>query len=500
LNTLTEKIFLKIRKMKKVLALIFVCCFFITESKSQIVWNSIIDIASPTFGNHHPRIVTNAFGNPLVIWGESNKIMFSRLNGTDFTTPIPLNPDSITVAEGSWMGPDIAAYGDTVYVVIKQTPESSSSSNIYCINSYDGGLSFSSPIQVDNLVSSFSRFPTVTTDDLGNPIIGYMKFDPSFNNPRWVITKSTDFGNSFSSDVLASGWSSPTSEVCDCCPGAITCSDNTVAMLYRDNSNNIRDCWAGISTDTGITFNEGINIDQQNWQIFACPSSGPDGVIIGDTLYSTFMSGASGMARVYFNKSSLSILTSSTGNLITDDISGLDQQNLPRIANSGKAVAIVWKQVVNGNSELPLLFTENVDNGFPSIYETIQVNNVNNSDVSLTPENVFVVWQDDNSGTVKFRSGTYSMPSIIQVEILIDDLIVYPNPSTDAWAIRGYSLYPDLKVELFNTQGLLVYSNSIKKNEEFFFYEICNSNLISGLYILRLSHKDNQHSIKLVKK
>jgi hypothetical protein len=398
------------------------------------------------------------------------------------------------------MGPDIAAHGDTIFVVFKQTPESSNSSHIWCIHSYNGGLSFSSPVQVDNIAINLSRFPTVTTDDSGNPIVGFMKFDASFGDPRWVVSRSNDYGKSFLPDALASGWSSSASEVCDCCPGAIASLDNNVVMLYRDNDNNVRDNWAGISNNLGNEFNEGINIDQQNWTIFACPSSGPDGVILGDTLYSTFMSGASGLARVYFNKSSISETTGSAGNLLTDSFYGLEQQNFPRIANSGNAMAISWKQVINGNSQLSVLFTKNIQIGFPSSYESIALSGVNNTDIVLTHDNAFVVWQDNTDGTVKFRSGTYSTSTSIQEEVLINDVTAYPNPSTKTWTIEGYSVHPKLKVELFNTQGILIYADLIEKEGGSFLHEIDNTNMISGQYVLRFVHEGFYHSIKLLKK
>lgn len=88
----------------------------------------------------------------------------------------------MTVAGAGWMGPDIAAHGDTVYVVFKQSPEGSDSSHIFCARSFDGGQTFNTPVRVDNIADSLSRFPTVTTDDSGNPIIGFMKFNSSFWN------------------------------------------------------------------------------------------------------------------------------------------------------------------------------------------------------------------------------------------------------------------------------------------------------------------------------
>ncbi|MFA6571128.1 MAG: hypothetical protein WCT77_07810, partial [Bacteroidota bacterium] len=232
--------------MKKIIYILAALLFTVTFTKAQspISWNNAINLASSSTGNEHPRITIDGKGNPLVIWHHTNRCMFSRWNGTSFTSPVMLNPAYIAVAGAGWMGPDIAAHGDTVYVVFKQTPEASDTCHIYCIHSFNGGRTFSNPVKVDNIADSISRFPTITTDDTGNPIVGFMKFNHSFADSRWAVARSTDFGNSFSTDVKASGWSSKTSTICDCCPGSIACSGNSVAMLYRDNNSNIRDSWA----------------------------------------------------------------------------------------------------------------------------------------------------------------------------------------------------------------------------------------------------------------
>lgn len=390
-----------------------------------------MNIAPSASGNEHPRIVSDAAGNPLVLWGHVNRAMFSRWNGSGFTTPVMLNPPTMTIAGASWMGPDIASHGDTIYVVFKQAPEDSDTCHIWCIHSFNGGNSFSPSVRVDNIGDSLSRFPAVTIDAQGNPIIGFMKFDPSFGDERWVVAKSTDFGSTFSIDVKASGWSSPTSTVCNCCPGTVVCSGNTVAMIYRDNKSDIRNTWAGVSFNGANSFSGGMGIDGQNWYITYCPASGPDGVIIGDTLYSTFMSGASGMSRVYYSKSSLSAMTGSTGILLTGNILGLTGQNYPHIATNGTALAIVWPQVVNGNDQCILRFTNNILNGLPAGYDTVDLDNVTNADVALTENKIYVVWEDDNSGTIKFRSGIFTPATGIHELSRGLSLSVYPNPATD---------------------------------------------------------------------
>lgn len=443
--------------MKKTIQLLCALLLLASISKAQntITWNPETDLATSASGNNHPRMVLGSSGQPLVVWNHANRCMFSRWNGAAFTNPVLLNPVAINVAGADWMGPDIAAHGDTVYVVFKQTPEASSDSHIFCVHSYDGGTTFSVPVRVDNIADSLSRFPTVTTDDLGNPIIGFMKFDAFFDQSRWAVCRSTDFGLSFSSDVKASGWSDPDAVICDCCPGAISCTGAAVAMVYRDNNANIRDIWAGVSTDTASTFPGGMGIDQQNWFISACPATGPDAVIVGDTLYSTFMNGVSGSNLVYFSKSAISDMSGSMAIPITGSIPGLALQNFPRIASDGKAMAIAWMQVVNNSRQGMLRFTNDLLASFPAAIDTITLGNIYNCDVAISDGKIYVVWQNNSSGTIKYRTGTYSATSGLHENNLIPSLSVFPNPSTGDVHIESDQVID--KITVVNMFGQVVH-------------------------------------------
>lgn len=66
-----------------------------------------------------------------------------------------------------------------------------------------------------------------------------------------------------------------------------------IAVIYRNAINDVRDMRAAISHDGGNTYELGI-IDNNNWIIESCPSSGGEGVIIGDSLVSVFMNGVNG--------------------------------------------------------------------------------------------------------------------------------------------------------------------------------------------------------------
>lgn len=483
--------------MKFALLFLFLISFI---THAQISWNPVADIGMNTDGSNHPRIVMDGNGNPLVVWGNSSleSVMFSRWTGTSFTAPVALNPAWLTVATATWMGPDIAAKGDTVYVVVRETPESTdTSTHMFLMSSFNGGASFNQPVRIDNIGDSLSRFPTLAIDDSGNPVVAFMEFNTAYLDSKWMITRSTDFGQTFLPTTKASGYSGANAEVCDCCPGALIISGDTTAMLYRDNLSNLREIWTGISTDNSLSFPSGFAIDNSNYTINYCPSSGPDGIIVGDTLYSVFMSAGGGSTRTYLSKSSLSSGALSANSQFAGNITGLTQQNYPRIASYGSASAIVWKQNLGSSIQLPILFTENITNGFPTIYDTVKLDNILNVDVALSGNQIFVVWQDNSSATVKYRYGAYGSGITSLTENNVEAIKVYPNPVNNTLWLTSTDEISQAKIELFSISGETLYSGFQTINANSF---IDVSFLNCGIYILRLEHNGNVEIQKIEKK
>lgn len=481
--------------MKKILAILSLTIHLTGWTQSEITWSMPMNVATSSNGNMHPRVMLDALGNPMVLWGKSNNdAMFSRWTGTSFSTPIALN-STTPVFTASWAGPDLASDGDTVYAVFKETPEDLG--NMFMVHSYDGGMTFSDLVQIDNIGDSVSRFPTVTVSEDGQPIVAFMKFNSSFGDAQWVVTTSLDFGSSFPPDVLASGWNGAT--VCDCCPGGIVANENNLAMLYRNNSSNIRDTWASISTDGGNTFDEGINIDQENWMLMACPSSGPDGFIANDTLYAVYMSGASGTSLAYMTKTSLNDISSEGGEVLTGNFPGLSNQNFVRMANSGSSTAIVWKQSVDGNNELALLFTSNMDNGWPDTYEVPAMDHVVNADVAISDGNIYLVWEDDNSGTVKYRKGSFSIDETIIQKQTKNSLDIFPNPFVAEVQLTFENLsngkvdimIQNILGEVVHTSTFNAFSGVTRKLEL--------ENLEKGMYLVQLTINGERTTRKIVK-
>lgn len=477
--------------MKKILVVILCLASIVVKSQNKIVWNTGTNISTNSFGNMHPRLTIDRAGNPLVIWGRMSDqaLLFSRWNGTGFTTPVKLNPNWLTVATAGWMGPDIASKGDTVYIVMKRTPEASDTNHIYIMASFNGGVSFLSPVRVDYIADSISRFPTVDVDASGNPIVAFMKFNSSFLDSRWVVVKSNDYGKTFTTDVKASGYSGAKAEVCDCCPGAIISSGNTTAMLYRDNLSNLRDIWTGISKNNSTSFPTGFATDNTKWMINSCPASGPDGVIVGDTLYSVFLSGGKGTYRTYLSTLSIKDGKLNTVKNLTGALTGLGQQNYPRIAANGKAMAIVWKQTVSAVAQLPILFTNNISKGFPANYDTVDLTDITNADVALSTGNVFVVWQDDKSGTVKFRSGSYTPFNAGRMsEIKNETFNIFPNPASTAITIQSGFNLNNSQIKIVNSIGEIVLFQTIVNSVN---TSIDIGKLINGVYIIQVKTSHN---------
>ncbi|MBK7568714.1 MAG: T9SS type A sorting domain-containing protein [Bacteroidetes bacterium] len=417
----------------------YILCLISIQLSAQtgIIWSEPIMISDETTGYDHPRIALTGDDGAVVIWGNEGDMYFSRQEGISFTTPLMLNSPETSISTFSWAGPDIASKGDTIYIVFKEEPEDMA--RIYCVASYDGGITFDTLEIVDGMIGDhYSRFPSVTVKEDGNPAIAFMKLNTSFLDPKYVVVTSDDFGNSFNMDVTASNFSG--GEVCDCCPVGITAKDNYVVTLYRDNLDNLRNSWAGISTDGGISFENGIQIDQTDWTVFACPASGPDGVIIGDNLYSVFMSAGEGDSRVYFSTSSLTEFTDEPDMRVSPEFEGLSVQNYPRIASFGNAVAMVWKQVENSKATIPISFTNDINNGFPPDYDTIaylDFYGLENADVAVSSNKVHVVWQDNYSNAVMYREGTYVEPVLLEEATTQNVIKVFPNPAESAFNINS---------------------------------------------------------------
>lgn len=393
---------------KLVLGIITICSFTIHSIAQSANWNAPVTVASgTTYGNVYPRIALTTGDYPQVIWGNNgtDKIYSSRWNGTGFTSPIALNPAGVFPYIATWTGAEIASSGDTVFVVFSTEPVGNTA-QVYTVRSMDGGWTFQDTVRVDQIGSDIPRFPSVAVGLNGNPVVNFMRFNSAFEDPEYAISRSTDLGVSY--QVPINPTSAAPGFVCDCCPATVVTSGNQHVLLFRNDDNNIREMWGCYSTDGSASFTAFGEIDQTNWLITSCPSSGPSGVISGDSLVSTWMSNGD----VYISSANLNDQQIGTHRKLSP--MGLGTQNYPIIAGKGDTLAIVW-QNTNGASDIFFTYSVTGTAGLGVNIDTLTQGGAGSQtrpDIQFSNGKFHVVYSDNIGGDVKYLQGTIDPNSL----------------------------------------------------------------------------------------
>ncbi len=462
------------------IAFLLLLNFHVTAQKS-VFWYDPVPVADKTYGNLHPRVILDNDYKPLVVWGDiSGKAWMSKFDGRNYSEPQQMNPDGTHVFTESWAGPEIAGYGDTMYLVYKQLPEETG--RILIRHSYDGGKNFSIEDEVQDTGHYLTRFPTVTVDPYGNPLVSFMKFDDNFTNPQYVVAKSKDLGDSFSHYAYVTDFSG--GQISECCPATVVASGNATVAVYRDNLKNVRNIWAGVSYNGAGSFTKGVQVDQTNWSISNCQPNAPHAIIISDTLYCVFMSGGDS-SLIYLSKTALTGLTSEA-HPVTGNFPGLVSQNFPRIANAGTATALAWEQSVGSNAQICMSFTNDLTKEFPTRYDTIARGMLSGVDVAIGGGHIHIVWQDDSSGRVMSRVGRYeeSFTNKLLAENTTVSLVTAPNGKyfTVSMTDVASCLMIDMSGKEYE-MDMKCKKNSCRVNIE---------DMDAGVYVVRIFTKDDK--------
>ncbi|MBK8614709.1 MAG: hypothetical protein IPN85_14860 [Flavobacteriales bacterium] len=194
-----------------------------------------------------------------------------------------------------------------------------------------------------------SRFPSIDVVDPNAPLVQYMQFDSGYFGARQVVSHM--MGGSFMGPVQVSSPYAP-GDVCDCCPNQVVASDDHTIALYRNAGPNVRVIWGATSTNGGMSFTSGAEIDTTGWILNACPSTGPDGYLTGDSLRYVWMSGANNGNKVYIGNALATDLSLGEQGFVHPGQAQNLQQNFPRIAGSGDTLGVVWQQSFSGQSEI----------------------------------------------------------------------------------------------------------------------------------------------------
>ena len=480
--------------MKLFIAFLFTFLSVVLWSQPIISWEEEIFVTQTNqFGNTRPRITLAANDVPVVIFGKTSTglLYTARLNGSIFDTPVTLLPGTVSSYLTTWTGPDIASKGDTVIAVFKAM--SMDLGKVYALRSIDGGITFSDTIRVDNHDSGHAWMPSLDMDENGNPSIVYMAHDASMTNPRYNVVHSIDQGITYQPEMEIA--LSIPDEACDCCPAEYVIDGAQHALLYRNNDANIRDIYAVYSDDDGANYSSYTNVNNLNWTLSSCPSTGPHGIFNNGKLLTSSASAASGKYRAYLSETVTSpslILQSQTMMTPPQNINGV--QNYPRISGKNDTIVLIWQENSPSNNDIFSGITvsgsiqELVDS--KAIVNDSTLGSQSNPDIIYANGKIHCVFQDAISGKVIYKRGILSMNSISQIPD--QDIIVFPNPLSTSLTIKSNLLSSSYTI--YNVLGEIVQTGVLTSLQT----EVNLSVLPNGTYQLIIG-KDQLKSFQIIK-
>jgi hypothetical protein len=405
--------------MRRYILLIASLLSFAASAQQSLHWLPK-ETVSTSMAANRPRVTTNGYAMPVVIWGEGANLIAGVGSQFFFDRVDTLNLPGQMVSISYWHGPELAGTGDTLYAVYKEAPETDTSHHIYCVATFDGGQNWMAPRRVDFIGNHMGRLPTVAKGPGGHPVVAFMLSDLNYMEPQWVIATSSDYGQTFSSPVQVSGDNSPTAEACDCCPAALAVTGSTVHLAYRDNLSNVRNIRvaSGLWQDSVYT---SMDVDPQTWTVNACPASGPDITNLGDSLFATFLNASQSddvfLSRWQQGDSTVAIQEISTSSLA---------QNYPRIdaqlwSDGSSTRSSVWKTGAGTQAKIQA----KIEHWGLPFWVDLDTGTVNVPDVAVSGQGVYFVWHEVLQKRIYLKRAYFQGIGLEEVPTLTDRTLTH---------------------------------------------------------------------------
>ena len=370
---------------------------------SQLTFSPEIQISDNITGYGRPRMAITANDIPVIIWfkeGGNQSIKISRGNGNG-TFSVPTDVVSSDLEPTGFIGPEIAAKGDTVYIAF--ICGVLSNNTIMIKKSFDGGLTFSDTIRVSPKDNNFKyAMPNVAVMEDGNPVVTYMRSSSTWTDWEQMVNVSTDFGLTFPNEVDGSALAP--GEPCDCCKSSVVTFENNVFLIFRNDESNIRNMYISKSTDGGMSFTSVEDLDDIDWIINSCPTSSGYGVVNGDSILIVRRNGGTGVHQLYFSNVDKNTLQKEYYRELSPIGTGL--QDMPAVAGDDNVVGVVWQDARSGNNSCYFTYsttgTNNLGNTF-EMSDSTAIGHKTHADIEYSNGVFYFVYRYNSGHSIMYK-------------------------------------------------------------------------------------------------
>lgn len=483
--------------MKYNFTLIFIFSAFLMHAQIGINWSDEIPISES--GNSSPVVRVLEDGTPVIIFGESGDIYFTKRVNNQFTEPRVLQTAStVDPFIYGFAGIDMATFGNEIFIVMENW-----TTGTHVIHSTNGGDTFSDPVNLfDPEQGKWTIFPSIDVDDQGNPVVSVLYENIDETEAVYYVISSDDGGISYNSPVIANELADG-QYVCECCPSDLYVDGDITYLIFRNNNNNQRDTWIAKSDNNNLSFDVSTDIDETDWMLNACPVSSPNiSSMLGDSLIGVWMSGAFGPTRIYCN--SIDQNSMEIGSLIEMPLSGSGVQRNPDVAGGDGNVCVVWDEsgIPDTNRDIIFAFShEGSANLTYNLTNLTQKMGVQRSPSIAYNNEVFHLVYKDESGLV-YREGMVGEISSLPFADLDESKIrIVQNPAIGnkiEIAFDESLTYSNYRIQLLDLSSQLVHEWSSQMMQESNKLSLSISGVPFGVYILNIESGDWAWSQKVI--
>ncbi|MFN0157289.1 MAG: T9SS type A sorting domain-containing protein [Bacteroidota bacterium] len=483
--------------MKLLLSILIFLCVKVHAQPLPLTWSEPLAITNDTsFGSLRPRIAVAENGNVIVTWGKSDAIskVYSarKTHMGSFSSPELISPPSMNCRVAETDGPSITAKGNTVYIVYTSWPFATTHS--YSRKSTDGGVTWAAPVQTDNfLAGNFAILPHIAIDHVNNPHVGMVRMTPAGASPVSGVFCSVNQGVSYVSFVPGSTLTAGNSQ--DCSLPFLTTTGSAHVLLFRNNNGGTRQIFLAKSTNNGATFSSITSVDNTPWNSATCVPSGPEGIILNDTLISVWMSEIAGVKKIRTSATRVSTMSAFPSRYIDSLNVPFDtEQDHPVIAGTdeashavGNIVGVTWQQKSATENYHDIALAVSIT-GLAGLNHAQIINTATTSimaekypAIAYHDSTFHIVYVDSLQNKMYYvsaslRSGT---TAVGENESVVRRGFIYPNPARHSVALSHESSSAQLSI--YDVLGRLVVVKEMQGDSP----AIDISLLPTGLYIYR---------------